>query len=56
MYVVMEGKASQRIVKTGEKKNGYMEILSGVETGETLVLDGAAYLTDGAPVNIQEKR
>jgi hypothetical protein len=30
------------------------EVVSGIDAGDTIVLDGAAWLTDGASVEIQE--
>ncbi|MBI5178610.1 MAG: efflux RND transporter periplasmic adaptor subunit [Nitrospinae bacterium] len=56
VYVVEGGKAAQRIVRTGARQDGMVEIVDGVREGETLAADGAGFLTDGAPVKIQEKR
>jgi RND family efflux transporter MFP subunit len=58
VYVVAEadGKkvARQRVVTTGAKRGGKVEILSGLAGGETLALDGAGFLTDGAAVAIKQ--
>ncbi len=54
VYVVEGGKALQRLVKTGTKREGYVEILAGVKPGETVVMDGAGFLTDQAPVNVKQ--
>lgn len=54
IYVINDGVAEQRIVATGNRQEGWVEILSGLKGGETIALDGAGYLTDKAPVSVQE--
>lgn len=54
-YVVVDGKAQQRVVETGAKQAGVIEILNGLTDGETVALDGAGFLTQGAPVSVQER-
>lgn len=49
-----QGLARQRLVETGVVKDGRVEILSGLEPGALVVVEGAAYLTDGARVSTQE--
>jgi RND family efflux transporter MFP subunit len=53
VYAIEDNKAVQRVVKTGIRQAGYVEILSGIAPGETVALDGAGFLTDGAPVRIK---
>lgn len=53
VYVIEGGKAAQRVVTTGFKNEGMIEILSGLQAGETVALDGAGFLSDGAAVNVQ---
>ena len=53
VYAVAGGKAVQRIVKTGVKQAGTIEILEGVRAGEMVAVDGAGFLTGGAVVNVQ---
>lgn len=53
VYAVIDGKARQRVVQAGAKRGGRIEILSGVQAGETVVLDGAGFLTDGAAVAVK---
>jgi len=53
VFVVREGRASLRLVKTGKKLTNGFEILSGLEDGEQVVVRGAAKLVDGQPVTIQ---
>lgn len=54
VYVVADGKAQQRIVATGSRKGGMIEITKGLQGGESLALDGAGFLSDGAAVAIKE--
>lgn len=54
VYVVADGRAQQRIVKTGNKGNGQVEILEGIAAGETVALDGAGFLTDKAAVTVKK--
>lgn len=56
VYVVNNGKVQQHVVKTGLREGGVVEILSGVNAGETIALDGAAFLTDNAAVAAREKK
>lgn len=42
------GKVSQRLVTTGARWNGRIELRSGLKAGEVVARDGAGYLTDGA--------
>ena len=56
VYVVNDGKAEQRVVEIGVRQDGYVEILSGVKSGESVVLDGAGFLTDKAPLVVQAAR
>jgi membrane fusion protein, multidrug efflux system len=49
-FVVVDGKAQMRLVKTGKQLEGEVEIVSGLIPGEQLVVDGAASLRDGQPV------
>jgi RND family efflux transporter MFP subunit len=52
VYQVEGDKAVQRVVTTGVKSGGVVEILSGLTPGQKVVVDGAGFLTDQAPVNI----
>jgi len=53
VYVVnKEGVAEQRAVTTGLSNNAQIEILSGVKTGENVVIDGHVNLTDGSTVEV----
>ena len=52
VYVINNHKATQHIVKTGERNAGLVEILSGLEAGLEVAVDGASYLTDNTEVKI----
>ena len=52
VYVINDGKALQRVVTTGIKQAGFIEILGGLAAGEHVVVDGAGFLTDQAPVRV----
>jgi membrane fusion protein, multidrug efflux system len=54
VYVIEDGTARQRPVRTGVRTNAMIEVLDGLEPGERVAVDGAAFLTDGAPVNVSE--
>ena len=54
-YVVNGGKVEQRLVQTGIEQNGSVEILSGLHESETVVVDGAGFLTDQAPITVKSK-
>ncbi len=50
VYVIVDGIAHERSVKPGTFLDGRVEILRGLRGDERIVLDGAAYLSDGARV------
>lgn len=52
VYVVEGGKAIQRPVTVGVVRDGQAEIVSGLTGNETVVVDGAGFLTDQAAVNV----
>jgi len=52
VFVVANGHASMRLVKTGRTRDGNVEILSGLDDSETVVLNPDANLRDGQPVNV----
>jgi len=54
VYVIDGDKATARLVKTGYQEGGLVEVITGLEGGETIATDGAAFLTDGANVQIAE--
>jgi RND family efflux transporter MFP subunit len=54
VYLIADGKAKQRVVEVGSKQRGVIEITKGLNGGETVALDGAGFLSDGAAVNVKE--
>lgn len=50
VFIVSDNKSQLRLVKTGKRIGGEVELVSGVEAGEKVVTEGAAALTDGQPV------
>ncbi len=56
VYALREGVAEQRIVETGLKQDGQYEILKGVQAGDTVAVDGAGFLTNGAAVALPKPR
>ncbi len=50
VFVVEEGRARLRLVKSGRQMNGEIEILSGLSGGESVVVREAHLLTDGVSV------
>ena len=54
VYLIVDGKAKQQAVQVGSKQRGMVQIVSGLAGGETIALDGAGFLSDGAAVNIKE--
>lgn len=50
VFVVENGVARLRLVKTGEKVGGKVTVLSGLRKGETVVVSGVGKLKDGARI------
>jgi len=53
VYVLKGDMVEQRIVQIGVEQNGMIEILNGLQANETLVVDGAGFLTDKAKVAVK---
>ena len=53
VFIVADGKAQLRIVKTGKRIGGEVELVSGVAAGEKIVSEGAAGLVDGQPLTVR---
>jgi RND family efflux transporter MFP subunit len=54
VYLVEGGKALKREVVLGLKNTTMVEILSGLQEGEVVIVEGAFGLVDGAPVEIRK--
>jgi RND family efflux transporter MFP subunit len=50
VFVVEEGKARLRRVETGERTDEWIEIVSGLEPGERIVVEGAGKVSEGQKV------
>lgn len=53
VFIIDDGKARLRLVRTGAKGEQYTEILSGLTEGETVVIADNGSLQDGRPVTVQ---
>lgn len=53
VYVIADGKAEERRVKTGMRKDGRVEILDGIAVGDTVATSGLSQLATGTAVAIQ---
>lgn len=53
VFVVTNGKAQLRIVKTGKRLESEIELISGVSDGESVVLSPTPSLLDGQSVSLQ---
>lgn len=51
VWTVVDGKASRREVQLGARSQGVVEILSGVEAGEQVVVGGLERMAEGMPVD-----
>ncbi len=54
VFVVKDGLAEKRQVRTGERRVGEVQILAGLAAGEQVVTEGTQKLRDGAPVTLQD--
>ncbi len=53
IYVASGNKAKAVMVSTGQNSNGMVEILSGLEAGEKVIVAGYEELDNGAPISIK---
>lgn len=56
VFVVDNRSVSRVEVMTGARQPGLVEITGGLDTGQTIIIDGAIRLRDGAAVRITEER
>jgi membrane fusion protein (multidrug efflux system) len=52
VYIVKDDHARRTEVTLGERRDGQVEILTGVSAGDSVVIAGFQRLTDGAPVRV----
>jgi len=53
VFVVVQQHAQLHLVRTGKRIGDEMEILAGLHAGDVVVVEGAAQLTDGQPVEVK---
>ncbi len=53
VFVVAGQQAQMRLVKTGKRLGPEIEIVSGISSGESLVVEGVSALTDGQPLQVK---
>jgi membrane fusion protein, multidrug efflux system len=56
VYLVANGRASQRLIETGLKQDGLQEVVKGLAAGDVIATDGAGFLSDGAAVTLAAPR
>src|SRR5205807_1454928 len=54
VFTIAAGKASEKLVETGEHQGELVEILSGLDGSESIVVDGASKLATGVSVAPRE--
>lgn len=52
VFVADDGTARQRIVETGQRRDGRIAVLTGLEAGESVIVRGLQRVRDGTPLNI----
>jgi multidrug efflux pump subunit AcrA (membrane-fusion protein) len=52
VFVIAGGKAERRAVRLGDRNADGQMIVAGLEPGETVAVEGAEHLTDGAAVKV----
>jgi len=50
VFIVVDGKAQMRLVKSGKRYGDEVELVAGVNPGERVVVEGAEKLLDGQPI------
>jgi RND family efflux transporter MFP subunit len=53
VFVVQQQSAQLRIVRTGKRTDGEVELLSGISAGDRVVVEGAETLRDGQPITLK---
>lgn len=56
VFVIAAGKAEERIVQPGARQGDFVEITSGVKSGEVVATSNVAQLFNGAPVTVAAAR
>jgi membrane fusion protein (multidrug efflux system) len=50
VFVVSDGRAEKRQITIGHRKPGLVEVTSGLDTGEVVIVEGTQKVRDGGPV------
>jgi len=53
VYTVVDGIAHQRKIELGVQSSDWVEVLQGLEPGETVVRSGAGFITDGTAIDVR---
>ena len=53
VFVAAKQRAELRIVRTGKRMDGEVELLAGVSAGESIIVGGATDLRDGQPITLK---
>ena len=56
VWAVADGKASRRVVQLGTRSQGLVEVLSGVQPGELVVVGGLERMAEGMPLAPQPRQ
>lgn len=54
VFVIEDDTAHQREVEVGQRRSDSIEIAAGLDEGETIAVDGAGFLSDGATIRTGE--
>ena len=53
VFVAVNNHAQLRIVRSGKRTDGEVELLSGISPGESVIIDGAGQLRDGQSITLK---
>lgn len=56
VYLVKEGEVKEQIVETGIRTENYLQILSGLKAGDSVVIKGNFQLKNNSPVKVSKKK
>ena len=54
VWVVADGRANQRAIKTAEQVGNLLIVIQGLKPGEKIIVEGTQKVREGAPVNAQK--
>jgi len=54
VFRVVDGKAVKTQVETGRRRPGEVEVVTGLDEGDVVVVEGTIKLRDGAPVDVRD--